>query len=134
MACQTPTQLIFFDSTVHLAVDEAMAWAVHAFAEVLKAWVWATVEPGKQLNDNAFVTILRQFQNDLCCTSVAGHAQADHTASFLASGLTMASKKPPEQEATGVVMNIGDAVRAYKLKLLHLSKDVVESEGVVGSS
>ncbi|KAH8590979.1 hypothetical protein B0O99DRAFT_744822 [Bisporella sp. PMI_857] len=129
---RAPYQLIFFDSGTRLTTDMANIWIVRAFATLLKAEIWVSIEPGKKLKNTAFVTILQEFQKIPSCLSIVGYtagffrrsSAADPTVSVLAFSIN----KQLKQSVESIKKNIGNAVRAYKLKLL-LSSDyeLVES-------
>lgn len=120
-----PCQLIFFDSRIRLAADEANVWTVRPFAETLKAEFWVSVEVGGELNDASFLTILREFQENSSCASIVGHAPgmpttplpADHTAFFLACVKPPLGDHQVEQRGQDVIRAIGGSVRAYRLQL-----------------
>jgi len=117
-----PCQLIFFDSTTSIGTVRANVWVVRAFAVMLKAQIWVSIQPGSDLTSTAFVDILREFQKDLSCTSIIGFMQGicgrayakDPTTSFRFFGLS-------EQAAKSIWIDIGSGARAYRLEQLLLS-------------
>ena len=89
---------------IRLPIDESNVWVVRAFAPVLKAKIWVSVEPGKKLKDGAFITILKEFKTDPTCASVVGKAGAEFSSE---------SREHNGEDVKDVVRNVGEGVQAY---------------------
>ena len=128
---------MFFDSfTNEISANEGNLWVVRAFAALLEASLWVSVEPGKKLVDTAFVTILWTWKRNRFWVEIVGYKKgifwkslaADPTKSFRAfhkSSLGDGQQKPLP---VSIGMNLGNAVRVCRLShLLSPNYEWVES-------
>jgi len=109
---------MFFDSTTSIGTVRANVWVVRAFAVMLKAQIWVSVQH-RNIKSTAFVDIMHEFQKDLSCTSVRGFMQGicsasvakDPRTSFRFFGLS-------EQGIKTISKDFGDGAYACRLEQL----------------
>ena len=109
---------MFFDSTTSIGTVRANVWVVRAFAVMLKAQIWVSIQHFN-IKSTAFVDIMHEFQRDLSCTSVRGFMQGicsvtvakDPRTSFRFFGLS-------EQGGKIISKDFGDGAYACRLEQL----------------
>jgi hypothetical protein len=107
---------MFFDSRTSIGTVRANVWVVRAFAAMLKAQIWISIQPC-DINSTTFVDIVREFQKDPSCTSVRGYMRGicggvfakDPRTSFRFFGLS-------EQGVKTISKNFGTGVYACRLE------------------
>jgi len=118
---------MFLDSpTTSISADEGNIWIVKAFAALLDAKVWVSIEPGKKLVDTAFVSILWRSKRDKLWEDIVGYSNGIFRKSFAADpakSFRVFHKTNPEggQDKplpVSLALNLGNAVRAYRLSHL----------------
>ena len=128
---------MFFDSpTNEISTDEGNLWVVRAFAALLEASLWVSVEPGKKIIDTALVTILWTWKRNRFWAEIVGYNKgilwkslaADPTKSFRAFHKSSLGDGQQKSLAVSIEMNLGNAVRVYRLShLLSPNYEWVES-------
>lgn len=109
---------MFFDSTASIGTVRANVWVVRAFAVMLEAQIWVSVQSWN-IKSTAFVDIVHEFQKDLSCTSVRGFMQGICRASVAEDPRTsLRFFGLSEHDVKTISKDFGDGAYACRLEQL----------------